>query len=60
MMITTRIQNSNSTTDSPSIILTPIYISALYDISHSKLNIIDIVTCILISLTNKYYTKNKY
>ena len=59
-MITMQLQNSTSTTDAPHIILIPLYMSAPYDLSLRKLNIIYIVICILTSLTNKYYTKNKY
>ena len=54
--MTMQLQNSTSTTDAPYIILIPIY---SYDISLSKLNIINNVIYILKSLINKYYTKNK-
>jgi len=53
-MITMQLQNSTLTTDAPHIQLLPIYMSALYDISLSKQNIIYIVTFILISLTITY------
>ena len=58
-MITMQLQNSTSTTDAQ-IILIPIYMSDPYDISLRKLNITYNVICILTSVTNKYYTKNKY
>ena len=55
-----RMQDSTSTIDAPNIILIPIYMSASMTYSSVKLNIIYNVIYILILLTNKYYTKNKY